>query len=55
MILMETVKAITADQQPEHNEGIVSSSGIDLEKLARKLYEKLLEKLEIENERTGHG
>jgi len=52
---MKTVKAITPGKQPEHNEGMVSSSGIDLEKLAQKLYEKLLEKLEIENERTGHG
>jgi len=52
---MNIVKAITPDQQPGQQGATVSSSGIDLEKLARKLYEKLLEILEIENERTGHG
>lgn len=32
-----------------------SQSGIDLEKLAEKIYEKLIRELEIENERLGQA
>ncbi len=35
--------------------GQASPNEIDLRKLAQKLYELLREKLEIENERTGHS
>ncbi len=44
------------EQEPEpqaESQPTVPQSGVDLEELARKIFEILLRELQLENERTG--